>query len=132
MPEVNWLAVVAATIATFVVGGVWYSPLLFAKAWQREAGVSDDRLQGRNMAIVFGGAFALMFVAATVFAFFLGPNQTIAFGAATGLAAGLGWVASALGVVYLFERRSLKLWLINGGYDVVAFTVIGTVIGAID
>lgn len=131
MPEVSWLAIVAATIATFVVGGVWYSPLLFAKAWQREAGVSDEQLQGRNMALVFGGAFALMFVAATVFAFFLGPNHGIAFGAATGLAAGLGWVASALGVVYLFERRSLKLWLINGGYDVVAFTVIGTVIGAI-
>ena len=131
MPEVNWLAVVAATIATFVVGGLWYSPLLFSKAWQREAGLSDEQIRGASMARIFAGAFALTFVAASVFAFFLGPDSGLAFGASTGFAAGLGWVASALGVLYLFERRTLKLWLINGGYNVAAFTVIGAVIGAI-
>ena len=38
MPEVNWLAVLAATVAAFVLGGLWYSPLMFARRWQAAAG----------------------------------------------------------------------------------------------
>ena len=47
-----------------------------------------------------------------------------------GLAAGLGWVSMSLGVIYLFEQRSLKLWLINSGYQVLAYTVMGGVLAA--
>ena len=47
-----------------------------------------------------------------------------------GLAAGLTWVAAAFGVNYLFERRPLRLWLINGGYNVIVFGVMGVIIGA--
>ena len=38
MPEVNWIAIVAAAILSFLLGGLWYSPVLFGKAWQREVG----------------------------------------------------------------------------------------------
>jgi hypothetical protein len=44
-------------------------------------------------------------------------------------ATGLGWVAMSLGIVYLFEQRSLKLWLINAGCQVVTYTLMGAVIG---
>ena len=43
MPEFNILAVIAAALATFVLGGLWYSPALFGRAWQREAGVTEPR-----------------------------------------------------------------------------------------
>lgn len=131
MPELNWIAVVAATVAAFIVGGLWYSPLLFAKAWQREAGLSDEQINGANMGMIFAAAFVLMFLASLVFALFLGPEPGLTFGFGAGLAAGLFWVAGALGVIYLFERRSFRLWLINGGYNVVAFTVIGSVLGSV-
>ena len=130
MPEVNWLAVGVATVASFAVGALWYSPLLFAKIWQREAGLTDEQLKSANMAMTFGGAFVLMFLAALVFAMFLGPEPGLHFGALAGLAAGLFWVTTSLGVSYLFERRSLKLWLINGGYNTVTFMVIGMILGA--
>jgi len=130
MPPVDWLAVVAATAASFAIGALWYSPLLFAKAWQRESGVTDEQARG-GMAVIFGGAFVLMFLAAAVFAMFLGPEPGLAFGAGAGFAAGLFWVAASFGVSYLFERRSFNLWLINGGYNVAAFTAIGSVIGAL-
>jgi hypothetical protein len=45
-----------------------------------------------------------------------------------GFAAGLSWVAASFGINYLFERKSLVLFLINGGYDTVQFTVIGLVL----
>ena len=39
------------------------------------------------------------------------------------------WVAMSLGVIYLVEQRSLKLWLINSGYQVLAYTLMGGLIG---
>lgn len=129
MPEVNWLAVLAAAVSSFVVGGVWYSPALFGKVWQREAGLSDEQLKAGSPGRIYGGAFVLCLIAAAVFAMFLGPAPAPGFAAAAGFAAGLCWVASSLGVNYLFERKSLTLFLVNGGYHTVQFTVIGLVLG---
>lgn len=128
MPEVNLLAVLTAAVASFLLGGLWYSPLLFAKAWQREAGVSDAQMKNANMGLVFGLSFVLSLVAAFVFALFLGPRPPLALGLGAGSSAGLCWVASSFGINYLFERRSLKLFLINGGYHTLQFTVIGLIL----
>ncbi len=128
MPEVNVLAILAAALASFVLGGLWYSPMLFAKAWQREAGVSDAQMRNANMGLIFGLAFVLSLVAAFVFALFLGPRPPMALGLGAGFSAGLCWVASSFGINYLFERRSFKLFLINGGYHTLQFTLIGLIL----
>ncbi len=128
MPEVNLLAVLVAAVASFVLGGLWYSPMLFAKVWQREAGVSDAQLQNANMGLIFGLAFVLSLVAAFVFALFLGPRPPLALGLGAGASAGLCWVASSFGINYLFERKSFKLFLINGGYHTLQFTLIGLIL----
>ena len=52
------------------------------------------------------------------------------FGLFARLATGLGWVAMSLGVIYLFEPRPFKLWLINSGYQVLTYTVMGGILGA--
>jgi uncharacterized protein DUF1761 len=131
MPPINWLAVIAATVASFAVGAIWYSPVLFTKVWQRESGVTDERAKSSNMPLIFTGALALTFLATVTFAMFLGPNPGMQLGVGAGFAAGLCWVAAAFGINYLFERRSLKLFLINGGYNVAMFTVMGTVLAAL-
>lgn len=128
MPEINFLAVLAAAVASFILGGLWYSPLLFAKTWQREAGLSDEQVNSGNMALIFGLSFLLSLVAALVFALFLGPRPPLALGLGAGVSAGLCWVAASFGINYLFERRSLKLFLINGGYHTLQFTIIGLIL----
>jgi len=128
MPEFNPLAVIAAALASFVLGGLWYSPVLFGKAWQRESGVTDDEMRNANMLRIFGLAFVLCLIAAWVFALFLGPRPPLALGLGAGSAAGIGWVASSFGINYLFERKSLKLFLINGGYHALQFTIIGLIL----
>ena len=128
MPEVNYLAVIAAAVATFVLGGLWYSPALFGKVWQREAGVTEEKMKSANMALIFGLTFVLSLIAAWVFALFLGPRPPMALGLGAGFSAGLCWVAASLGINYLFERKSLKLWLINGGYHTLQFTIIGLIL----
>lgn len=128
MPEINYFAVAAAAVATFVIGGLWYSPILFGKAWQREVGLSDEQLARGNMARIFISALVLSLIAAFVFALFLGPRPKMPLGLGAGFSAGLCWVASSFGINYLFSRRSLKLFLIDGGYHTLQFTVIGFVL----
>ena len=128
MPEVNYFAVIAAAVATFALGGLWYSPALFGKAWQREAGVSEAQMKNANMALIFGLTFVLSLIAAWVFALFLGPRPPMSLGLGAGFSAGLCWVAASLGINYLFERKSFKLWLINGGYHTLQFTIIGLIL----
>ncbi len=128
MPEFNLWAVLTAALASFVLGGLWYSPMLFGKAWQRETGLSDEKLAGGNMALIFGVAFVLSLAAAFVFAMFLGPRPPLALGLGAGASAGLFWVSSSFGINYLFERKSLKLFLINAGYHTLQFTLIGLIL----
>jgi hypothetical protein len=129
MPHVNWLAVLAAAAASFVLGGAWYSGL-FAKPWQAAAKLSDAEVAGGNKPVMFAIAFLLALVQAAVFAMFLGPTATLAFGAAAGFGAGLCWVATGLALTYVFERRGPALALINGGYATLQFTIIGAILGA--
>ena len=130
MPEVNWIAVGLCAFGSLALGGIWYSPMLFAKPWQQAAGLSDDELKGGNMGKIFGLTFVLSFIAAAVFAMFLGKNFGLGPAAAAGFSAGLCWVAASYGITYLFEHRPLKLWLINGGYHTLQFTMFGLIIGA--
>jgi len=130
MPEVNWIAVLLCGVASLVLGGLWYSPMLFAGAWQRAAGLSDEQARSGHMAVIFGGAFVLSVIAAAVFAMFLGHDMSLGAATAAGFSAGLCWVAASFGINYLFERRPLKLWLINGGYHTLQFTLFGLILGA--
>lgn len=126
----NPWAILLATVSAFVLGGVWYSPILFAKAWMDGAGLNEEQLKQGSPGKIFGGALVLTLVMAVNLAAFLGPKADLAFGVFAGFATGLGWVAMAFGVTYLFEHRPLKLWLVNAGYQVVAFTVMGAILGA--
>ncbi|NML07274.1 DUF1761 domain-containing protein [Sphingomonas sp. G-3-2-10] len=128
MPDVNWLAVLAATLASFVLGGLWYSPVLFGKKWQAAAGLSDETLKAGNPAIIFGGSFVLAAIASAMFAMFIGP-MTAGPATAAGFSAGLCWVATSFGINGLFERKPIALTLINGGYHTVQFTLIGAILG---
>lgn len=125
----NWIAISASTLLSFIVGSLWYSPILFGKLWQKEAGISDNKLKTGNMGIIFGGAFILIFISMFNLAMFLGPKADLSFGMMAGFLTGFGWVATSIGVLYLFERRSLKLFFINAGYHIICFTASGAILG---
>lgn len=123
--HLNPLAIVVAAALSFLIGGVWYSPILFAKRWQQETGLSDEQLKGGNMLRIFGLTYVCSLVMAANLAAFLGAKATVGFGLAAGAAAGIGWVAMCFAVNDLFERRSVALWLINSGYHVISLTLMG-------
>lgn len=129
MPHVNLIAVLLCGVASLVLGGIWYSPMLFAKPWQRLTGLSDERAKSGNMAMIFGLTFLLSLIAAYVFGMFLGTSMPLAGAVGAGFSAGLCWVGAALGINYLFERRPLGLWAINAGYHTLQFTLFGLILG---
>ncbi|MCB9398033.1 MAG: DUF1761 domain-containing protein [Acidobacteria bacterium] len=129
MENINIWAVLTATVASFVLGGMWFSPILFAKPWMQVTGLSEEELAKGNMAKIFGGSFFLTLIMAFNLAAFLGKESDWAWGLTAGLLAGVGWVGTALGVIYLFERRPLKHFLINAGFQAVSFGVMGLILG---
>lgn len=130
MHTLNIWAILVAALSAFLLGGLWYSPALFGKAWERANGF-DTPPPATNMAKVFGLSFLLSLIMSFNLAAFLNnPATTTAFGAAAGFAAGFGWVAMGIGIISLFERRPLRYVLINGGYMTVALTLMGTILGA--
>jgi uncharacterized protein DUF1761 len=131
MPHINWLAVLAAAVSTFVLGGLWYSPAAFGRAWMSANGFSQGDLSKGNMAKIFGLSFLCALVmSANLAAFLAEPKTTAAWGATAGFLAGFGWVTLGLATIALFERRSGKYVLINGGYMTVSFVIMGLILGA--
>lgn len=129
--SINYLAVLAAAVSTFVLGGLWYSPLLFGKAWMQANSFTDADLQTFSKARMFGWSFFFALVMALNLAMFLaGPTTNVTWGMAAGGLAGLGWVAMAIAIIGVFENRSWTYILINGGYMTVAFVIMGAIIGA--
>jgi hypothetical protein len=127
VPDLNWLAVIAAAVSAFLLGGVWYGPL-FKHAWCREAGVDPNAKPG-HPARVFGVAFVAALFAAFTFAWFLGPKPEVHVAVHAGLMVGVAWVATSFGINYAFAQRSLKLWLIDGGYHTLQFALYGLILG---
>lgn len=126
--QINWLAALVAALATFVLGGLWYGPL-FGRVWLRMSGLTEEQAKRANMPFILGVSFLLELVASIVLAMFIGPDATFGFAVAAAAAVGACWVAPALGVVYLFEQRPFAHWAVNAGFQVVAFTLMGVILG---
>jgi hypothetical protein len=125
MPPVSLVATLMATVAGFALGALWYGPL-FGKAWMAAVGLNRDQLmEGFNPAKTYGATFVLGFLASWVFGLYVGPHPGFRFAAVAGAAIGIFWVTTSLATNYLFERRSVRLILINGGYHAFRFTLIG-------
>ncbi len=130
MKTMNYLAILAAAVSAFVIGGLWYSPAMFNQAWMASAGLTPADLEQGSMGAIFGWSFVFCLLMAINLAAFLDrPDTTLTWGATAGALAGVGWVALGIGVIALFERRPWTYTLINGGYWAVSLTVMGAIIG---
>jgi len=131
--NINILSALVAAVAAFVLGFIWYSPL-FGKKWQSENGFTEEYLKEANMAKIFGIGFVVTFIAAIAMAMIVqGHADTeidMMSGAKHGLYAGIGFMATALGLAYVYMRKSLTLYLIDAGYQVLMLVLMGAILGA--
>lgn len=127
MGEFNWLAVLLGALAFFAVGALWYG-VLFGKAWQRAARLSDHALRAGNMALIFGLTYLFeLLIAATLWH---GIERSGASARATMMMAvgfGVAVMVPALGIHYLYLRKTLRHFLIDSGHIVTGMAAMGGV-----
>ena len=129
---VNWIGVVVGALAGFVIGGVWYGPLL-GKAWLSAVGLTEDDVQNGHMGKTYGGAFLLSVVISWTMAHTFqsyaayDANLTEFAKIMTGFGVALGFVVPAVGINYLFSQKTLKLFFIDAGYWILFFTAVAAV-----
>ena len=126
--EVHLHAILVAAVSGFLIGGLWYGPL-FGKAWQAARGLSDDAMKNANMPMIFGLTFVLNLFSAFILDHTLStygaPGLNLSVMISSGVA--LGFIVPAIGVNYLFSRQSLRLFMIDAGYWLVIYSVMGVV-----
>ncbi len=128
---INWLAVVVAGLAYFALGAIWYS-FLFSKQWIKSSGVNvNDPKMKEGMAATMGSSAVLMILTAVGIAILANKLELSAcwmsgvkLGAVTGLLLG----STAISISYLYEKRPLALYLINGGYTLLGNIIAATII----
>ena len=137
--ELNWLAVLTATLIAFVAGAIWFAPKTFLPIWWKLMGKGDvDPAAGSasNMAIVFGSTFLAAFTQAITVAIVIelasagvssfGPLQ----GALVGSLLGFGLAAASSLSHRLFAGHGFRVWVIEVGSDIVNLTLMGLVVAS--
>ena len=126
MDGINIWAVLVAAVSAFVLGGLWYSPMLFGTRWNLDAGMTKDK--GGHPGRVFGVAFVFALIAAAAFAWFLGPDPSVRDALQKALVVGAAVVATSFGINYQFANRPVTMWLIDAGYHLMQFVLYALVL----
>ena len=130
--NVNFLAILVGAVIEMLLGFLWYGPL-FAKPWMALQGWTQERMQAGNPnPVIYLVPFVGALVTSYTLALIILATQmgTLAGGIGIGLLAGIGFIAPAFVSNYTFGSRPFKLFLIDAGYYLVAFLLIGALLGA--
>ena len=129
----EFLEPIIGGIAAFALGFAWYTAL-FGKAWQAETGMSDEDAQ-KDMLRTHGLALLMMIIMSygvnIVIGFHDPAEQTFVHGAFHGLLSGLFYAVPATAINYLYQRKSLKLFLIDASYLALLLALSGGVMAAL-
>jgi hypothetical protein len=132
---VNLWSVLAAAVATMIVGFLWYSPFLFAKPWTLAMGYDpNDKAKMEEMRRGAGKLYGITFVASLISAFVLAKIidvttvSAVLYGMKIGFAVWLGFVTTVQLTSTLFKRRPIKLYLIDTGYQLVCYLAMGAIL----
>ncbi|MEL7119165.1 MAG: DUF1761 domain-containing protein [Bacteroidota bacterium] len=127
---INHLAVFVCAVINLAVGALWYSPPMFYNAWKKENGLTDADFEKTNMGKLYGISFILALIMSYNMAFFLGDSSTDwTWGMSAGFFTGFGFCAMIFTAIALFEKKSWRYILINSGYIIFYFTLIGFILG---
>jgi hypothetical protein len=133
LAAINWVAVAAATVALYLLGGLWYSPALFGSRWRAGVGFHppDGWKPGRSVYLApLAGCFLVTVATALLVTFADAHSATD--GVALGLIVGLGYGAAIAGVdaTAPSHPRPAMLALIVGAYWTIGLTMVAVILSA--
>ena len=136
-PAINYLAVLVAAIVIFALGGLWYSPVLFAKRWIALHNKTEEQMRAEaaaaNMPLMYASAFICAFIQAWVMAMVIGHMSQVAdmgVGHAAIFSAllWLGFAGTTSYATALFSGKPKQLWAIDSLYNLVSFVLAGIIL----
>lgn len=138
MPEVilNYWAILAAAIASMVIGALWYGPV-FGKFWMTLSGVDPKKIEadkkngmGKLYAINFVGSLFMSYVLANALIFASAYTNITGLGSGlmTGFFNWIGFVAPVTLGTVLWESKPWKLWFLNNGYYLLTLVIMATIL----
>lgn len=144
VPEINWLAVIAAAIVPMIIGAIYYGPI-FGKTWMASLGYTEDDFKGRNLPLIYGLALLM----AVIMSFFMkmvvelthkdvnqagelyfGSHHTFGHGALHGALLCLTLAAPVVVSLGLFQKNTAKNILLNVVYWVITWAIMGGILDA--
>lgn len=134
LPPVNYLAVLTSAVVIFLLGGLWYSPVLFAKKWMSLIGKSEEEMKecssGAKMPVLFIFAFICALLSAWTLAVLLNHfvNLTPLRGALVGALCWVGFAGATSFATALFSMKPKLLWLIDSGFNLISFVLAGIIL----
>lgn len=141
VPHVNYLAIVVAAIVIFLIGGLWYSPVLFARRWIALHGRTEDQMRADAASSNMPMMYLMAFICALIIAWGIAvlanafvparPTTTLDWtfrGVKLGIFAWFAFVLPTTYATALFSMKPKQLWAIDTGYNLVSFMVAGAII----
>ena len=128
--SINYLAVVVAALSSFIIGWLWYGPL-FGKPWMKLNGFTSEKIKegGISMPVIMVVNFIATLLSAFALAMFLGAESDLWFGIFAGIMIAIFWIGTGRLNDVLYERKPWGLFLINVGYNLVIYIIMGAIIG---
>ena len=131
---INYLAVLVAAVAAWVLGAVWYTTL--SQPWLAAQGKTKADMKPPASKAAAFGPFVLVFVAELIMAWMLAGilghlgTLNVKDGVISGAACWFGFVLTTIGTNYVFQMRKGMLIVIDAGYWLVVLVIIGAILGA--
>ena len=128
--HINYLAVLASAVASMIVGGLWYSPILFAKQWMSLSGITEEQMKSMNPVPLYTQAFLASVIAYYVLARLIAATgqTTVLEGVQTGFWVWLGFFATVQFTANLYSSKSIKLFYLDTSYQLVSTLIAGAII----
>lgn len=130
--NINYLAVFIAAVVYYIGGALWYSPLLFGKTWMGLVGLNEEKIKEEQKAMwksyltAAGSAILISYGIARVEAYL--NVITIGGGLHAGFWAWICFVVTTTATNYSFAGRPIKLLLIDSGYHLYGFVIMGIIL----
>jgi hypothetical protein len=125
--ELNFLAILLAAVGKFIVGGMWFSKILFGALWLQETGLKMDELGDSKKPMIITMISGILFVfTVAVLLSMMTLDLTSAIAIAVIMAIGISGAQSLPS--FLFEGRPMKLYLIYATQYVAEFVVVVSIL----
>jgi hypothetical protein len=133
LSDVNWLAIVVAAVVYWLLGALWYSPVLLGNVWMRASGLEQSDTEGGPGPLIYLAPFLgyLVSAIATGMLAVATESTTLGDGIVLGLVVGVGYttVVTAIGAVFSPKMPSPRTWFwITASFNLLGLLITGVLV----